>query len=77
MQPIISDVAIIELEELFAIAPVTPINFIVQGTIDKRLLTRIYMCDEAKFESLRVFICSNDIGQLIIAEANYESGECH
>ncbi|WP_050904883.1 hypothetical protein [Vibrio campbellii] len=75
MQPIISGVAIMELEELFAIAPVTPIHFIEQGTIDKRLLPQSYMFDEAKFESLRVFICSNDIGQLIIAEANYESGE--
>ncbi|MGR5068799.1 MULTISPECIES: hypothetical protein [Vibrio] len=62
MRPIIADVAIIELEEFFAIAPVTPVNFIEQGTIDKRFLPQIYTWDEAKFESLRVFICSNDIG---------------
>ena len=75
MQPISTDVVIFELEELFAIAPITPTTFIEQGIIDKSLPQQIYMWDKAKFEALRVFICSNDIEQLIIAEANYESGK--
>lgn len=57
-------------------SPAKPVKLrFEQDIIDKLLALQIYTWDEAKFEALRAFICSNDIEQLIIAEANYESGE--
>ncbi|WP_425670443.1 CatB-related O-acetyltransferase [Vibrio owensii] len=57
-------------------SPAKPVKLrFEQDIVDKLLALQIYTWDEAKFEALRAFICSNDIEQLIIAEANYESGE--
>ena len=57
-------------------SPAKPVELrFEQDTIDKLLDLQIYSWNEAKFEALRAFICSNNIEQLIVAEANYEGGE--